>query len=365
MGVILGQHERAEGAPHLADVAELRRERVPAVYAAQLVRLAERFRVPARDVLEGTGIDEALFERPDGRVSPMAIAVLTARALHLTGEPGLGYYFGLYLKLSSHGSVGFAAMTSATLREALSVAERYVRLRTPHLAFSVYEEHEHAVVELVDILPQSTLRVFVTEALCTALVQIGRSLLGRPITGLVEMAFPEPPYFQGFAHLLPGPVRFNQLANRLLFPRTMLDEALPTADPVARRQALAQCDEELGRLGETSSLLATLRRELRERPEDMPSLEHMAKKRHVSSRTLKRQLQEHGTSYRKLVDEVRRDRAVMLLEQPELTVERIAELLGYSDASNFQRAFRRWLGTSPAGFRAQHVRARRAGAPDD
>jgi AraC-like DNA-binding protein len=313
-------------------------------------------------VLEGTGIEQDTIEKAEGRVSPYSVAVLTSRALYLTKEPGLGYYYGLHLKLSSHGSVGFAAMTSATLGDALSVAERYVRLRTPHLAFRVYEEHEHAVIELVDILPQGTLRVFITEALCTALAQIGRSLLGRQLSAIVEMAFPEPPYFQGFAHLLPGPVRFNRLANRLLFPRSMLNESLSTADPVAQRQALAECEAELSRLGEASSLLATLRRELREKPEDMPSLEQMAKKRHVSTRTLKRQLQEHGTSFRKLVDEVRRDRALVLLEQPHLTVERIAERLGYSDASNFQRAFRRWLGTSPAGFRAAHVE--RSGSTD-
>jgi AraC-like DNA-binding protein len=343
MGVIRGQ------------VEELEREIVPAVYAAQLVELAARFGVARRDALEGTGIAEALLEQPEARISSLAIATLISRALHLTREPGLGYYFGLHLKLSSHGSVGLAAMTAATLGDAIGIAQRYVGLRDPHLMLRHYVEGDLAVLELIDMAPNLPLRVFITEALCTAFVQIGRSLLGRPLSGFVDMSFAEPPYFQGFAHLLPGAVRFNQEKDRLLFPRSMLDEALQMSDPVAARQALSQCEAELAGLAETSSLLATVRRELRAR-DSVPSLEEVAERQRVSARTLKRRLAEHGTSFRQLVDELRRDRALALLERRELTVERIAELLGYSDASNFQRAFRRWLGVTPAAFRARHVR---------
>jgi AraC-like DNA-binding protein len=338
---------------------ELSREAVPAVYAAQLVELAARFHVERGELLEGTGIAEELLDQPEARVSSLAIATLASRALHLTREPGLGYYFGLHLKLSSHGSVGLAAMTAATLGDAIRIAQRYVGLRDPHLVLEHYIEGDLAVLELVDMLPPNLpLHVFTTEALCTAFSQIGRSLLGRPLSGLVDMAFAEPPYFQGFAHLLPGAVRFNQGKNRLLFPRSLLDESLQMSDPVAARQALSQCEAELARLGETSSLLATIRRELRA-TESFPSLEEVAERQRVSARTLKRRLAAHGTSFRQLTDELRRDRALVLLENRELTVERIAELLGYSDASNFQRAFRRWLGVSPAAFRESHVRAKR------
>jgi AraC-like DNA-binding protein len=336
---------------------DLTREVMPAVYAAQLVELGARFRVRRDDLLEGTGIGAAALDQPDARVSSLAIATLAARALHLTKEPGLGYYLGLQLKLSSHGNVGLAAMTAATLGDALRIAQRYIGLRDPHLVLEHYIEGDLAVLELIDVLPNFPLRVFTTEALCTAFAQIGRSLLGRPLSGFVDMAFPEPPYFQGFAHLLPGAVRFNQTKNRLLFPRSLLDESLPMSDPVAARQALSQCEAELERLGETSSLLFDIRRELRA-SDSFPSLEEVAERQRVSARTLKRRLSAHGTSFRQLTDELRRDRALVLLENPELTVERIAELLGYSDASNFQRAFRRWLGVSPAAFRESHVRQR-------
>jgi len=341
--------------PGLSDPA-LCRPIMPAIYAAQLVQLAQRFSVAPAALLEGTGLSEQMLEDPEGRIPPVAFALLASRALYLTGEPGLGFYYGLHLKLPSHGSVGLAAMTAATLRDALAVAERFVGLRTSQLGFRHYVEGDHAVLELVEALPHAALRTFATESLFTALVQMARSVLGRNITGIAEMAFPEPKYFQGFAHLLPGPVRFRQPVSRLLFPAHMLDESLQMADAVASRQALAQCETELSRLGETSTLLSSVRQHMRSRRAGFPTLTELARERHVSPRTLKRQLALHGTSFQQILDELRRDCAVDLLESEVMTIEHIAERLGYSDASNFNRAFQRWLGMSPRAFRTSHVR---------
>lgn len=329
---------------------------MPAIYAAQLLQLGARWGLTPKALLEGTGMQESTLEDPEGRVPPYAFALLASRALHLTNEPGLGFYYGLHLKLPSHGTVGLAAMTSATLRDALSVAERYVSLRTSQLRFRHYIEGEKAVLELADSLPHGALRAFVTEALFTALVQISRTLLGRPVAGMAEMAFPEPKYFQGFAHLIPGPVRFRQPVSRLLFPVNLLDESLQMADAVASRQAVLLCETELSKLDEMSSLLSSVRHQMRSRRAGFPTLTELAHERHVSPRTLKRQLSAHGSSFQQILDELRRDCAVDLLESEAMTIEHIAERLGYSDASNFNRAFQRWLGMSPRSFRAAHVR---------
>lgn len=334
----------------------LTRAVMPAIYAAQLLQLGARFGLSQAVLSEGTGLDLVALEDPEGRITPISFAMLVSRALHLTKEPGLGFYYGLHLKLPSHGSVGLAAMTSATLRDAVVIAERFVSLRTAHLTFRHYVEGDRAVLELVDHLPQGALRPFVTEALFTALVQIARSLLGRNLQGMFEMAFPEPAYFQGFAHLLPGPVRFRQPVSRLLFPAPVLDEALQMSDEVALRQALLLCETELSRLSETSSLLSSVRHQMRTRRAGFPTLTELARERHVSPRTLKRQLAAHGTTFQHILDEVRRDCAVDLLESRAMTIEHIAERLGYSDASNFNRAFQRWLGMSPRAFRETHVR---------
>lgn len=328
---------------------------IPSIYAAQLVQLTERWNVPRTTLLDGTGLTIAQLDDPQARVSPSAMWLLLSRALDLTREPGLGFYLGLSLKLSSHGSVGFAAMTAATLRDALSVAERYLSLRAPFLTLRLAVNENNAILTLGDSFPDVSLRAFVTEALFTALVQMARSLLGRSVTSVFDLAYDEPTHFPGFAHLWGGPARFGRPESRIAFPAALLDEPLRMADAVAARQAVAECERELATLHQTSSLLASVRAQLAEDPKGFPSLTELAQKRHVSSRTLKRRLAEQSTSYQRLLDELRRDRALKLLEVKSHTIEEIAVRLGYSDAANFNRAFRRWLGVSPSRWRAQHL----------
>lgn len=82
-----------------------------------------------------------------------------------------------------------------------------------------------------------------------------------------------------------------------------------------------------------------------------PRLDHVAASLCMSSRTLKRYLQESGVSFQQLLDQVRRAEALRLLAQWELTLDDIARQLGYSNRSNFARAFQDWVGQSPGRFR--------------
>lgn len=93
------------------------------------------------------------------------------------------------------------------------------------------------------------------------------------------------------------------------------------------------------------------------------TLREMSLKLCVSTRTLKRHLRDAGASYRELLDGVRRERASELLTRPGLTVEAIADRLGYSSGANFSRAFQRWMGMAPGQFRESLAPARPAMAP--
>src|SRR5687768_3963211 len=108
----------------------------PAIYAAHLVDLCARFGVGASALLHDTGITDTQLADPEARIPSEAMYTLTTRALALTKQPGLGFYYGLKLKLSTHGIVGFAAMTSATLADAINVATRFWQLRATHIAVS-------------------------------------------------------------------------------------------------------------------------------------------------------------------------------------------------------------------------------------
>ena len=124
------------------------------------------------------------------------------------------------------------------------------------------------------------------------------------------------------------------------------------ADAITAKQMARECEQELNRLSLLDSLVARATRFVRTRADgEFPTLVEAAKACHVSERTLKRRLAAEGTSYRQLLEPLRKERALELLAHPERSIEQIAERCGYSDAANFHRAFRRWYGCGPDAYR--------------
>lgn len=328
---------------------------LPAVHALHLAEVVTRWEVSQEELFAGLGLSEESLAEPNARLSIATVERLVERARALTGEPGLGFYLGLKMRISAHGSLGFAAMTSGTVREALEVAVRFAPTRTDALALQVHEDGQLASLVLEERAALGTARETIVFALLTGTAQLGMALTGRELSGSVDFAFPEPDYFRRFEPLLPGPMRFSQPSHRLIFDAEILDWPLSLHDPAARKLAREQCERELDALGARGQLLSRVRALLPRTDRGYRSLDEVAKALGVSSRTLKRQLAEQGTSYSDLLEEQRRERATLLVRRGE-TVDEIASRLGYSDAANFIRAFRRWTGMTPKAFRDSPTR---------
>jgi AraC-like DNA-binding protein len=337
---------------------------LPAVYVQFLSELAERWHVELQDLVDGLDVDRATLGDPGARLPLSTVEALIERARALTREPGLGFYLGLKMRISAHGYLGFAAMSAGTLREAIELAARYAPTRTTALALRLHEAGGSASLVIEERTPLGRARDVLIFGLAVGLWQLGCALTGRPLTGGLDVAFPEPDYFQRFAHATPGPVRFGQPLHQLLIDPGVLDLPLTMADPVALRLARESCERELDALGSREQLVERTRAlladplptsgvpdHLASQPISFRTIEQVAKRLHVSVRTLKRRLAEEGTTYSELVDAERRERALLLLRSDDLTLAEIADRLGYSDAANFTRAFRRWTGVSPRAFR--------------
>jgi AraC-like DNA-binding protein len=282
------------------------------------------------------------------------------RARQLTGQPALAFFMGLQMRLSWHGFLGFASMTAGNVREALDIAERFSLTRTAAFGLSTYVEGQQACLVLEERAPLGRpelqeLREYAVIALLVGIAQIARAVTGRTIEGVAECAFAEPDYagpvLARAAEASAGTMRFGQPANRLLFDASILDLPLVTADPVAMELARAQCDRELAALVERAGLSGRVRAVIGKASQGFRSVDEVARRMHLSTRTLKRKLAAEGTSFTHLLEDVRRQRALLLLDDRELGVAEIAARLGYSDVANFTRAFRRWTGTTPAALR--------------
>jgi AraC-like DNA-binding protein len=149
-----------------------------------------------------------------------------------------------------------------------------------------------------------------------------------------------------------APVSFGQSANRLLFDAGWLDGTPRLGNEITYSTVVSVCNGQIEEFQLHRGLAGEIRQNLMLNLMQPMNLEDVAKNLKMSARTLRRKLREENSSFRQLVNELRRDLALRYLRDTDLTVEDIAETLGFSDAANFRHAFRRWTNTAPHEYRS-------------
>ncbi|GGY43562.1 transcriptional regulator [Bacterioplanes sanyensis] len=170
----------------------------------------------------------------------------------------------------------------------------------------------------------------------------------------VGCSYPPPPHAALYQSLFATPVSFNQANTFLQIPSRVL--ALPIAQTPTSLQAFLHHSpaDILARPNPHQSTTGKLRRLFRQHPVDaLPSLTEVARTLRVSGATLRRRLHDEQTSYQQLKDERRLEEACVMLRHPDISIHTIAECLGYTEASTFHRAFRKWQGMTPGDYRQQ------------
>jgi AraC-like DNA-binding protein len=322
---------------------------LPAVHALHLADLVAASGATQDAFLGPLGLDRAALAVPGAQIEVPVVVQLFERARTLSGNPGIGIQLGLQMRASAHGYLGFAAMTASTLREALETATRFVPTRTNAFGLSLHVTEQSASLVIEERADFGAARDAIIFALAVGIWQIGDALTGRELTGAADFAFPRPAYLERIS--LRQQLRFGQPVTQLIFDASALDLPLTMADPVSRQIAYSELERSMGELGGEQEILARVRGALRRKNGGFRSLKEVASGLHLSTRTLKRRLAEQGVTYSNVLEEQRRERALLLLRSPTISLDEVAEQLGYSDTSNFRRAFRRWTGVSPGTYR--------------
>ena len=330
---------------------------VPVALLRQLIDLLDRWHIPAEELLAGTSIHVESLEDPFERLPADTMNDLLQRARELTGEPALGYSLGLQKRASVYGYLGFAVTSASSLGEALALALRYAPMFSTALTLELKLEPAAGgagSVASLQIHEQTDLgpaRDIILISLVVGLHAIASTLTGRnDREATVELAIPEPDYPAKVSPLLPT-LRFGQPAHRLVFDAALLDLPIVTADRTALSLAQTLCERALDELGFDAELEDRVRQLFAGEGAGFRSLEEVARLLHMSQRTLKRRLAARGVSFSALIEQERRKQALVLLRQPRLSIDDVAERLDYSTASTFVRAFHRWMGTTPAAYR--------------
>jgi AraC-like DNA-binding protein len=317
--------------------------------AARLPRASQVWTELERDILRA-GSDGTIPLRIDGQ--------LCARAEEWGFAPGLGYAAGFATRIVSHGVLGYALMSSATLGEALKLWIRFA----PTLAggFEIRQAVTSDGLELTihDLHPDLPGRIVAIDRFVAFTLRLGELLAGVPLCALklhlpARMLSRFAPATDD-ARLPPMAVTSSQ--PRILVPSTALNAAIATGHPAVLSVLLQQCELEHARARQPGDWVGRVERLLERRLDAPMPIEEAARALCVSTRTLKRRLQEEGHSYRAVVDDARKHEALRAMANPSLRIEDIAAMVGYTDQANFARAFRRWTGKAPGAYRAQHAK---------
>lgn len=327
---------------------------LPAIYLHLLAELLESIGINEQALLVKVGLDPARLSSMDLRVSQAQANEFVTRAVIESGEPGLGVLLARELKLPLHGALGTAVMSSRSLADVMDLVTRFLTLRAPYLSVNRRQQGDHALFVITSELDGGSLNQFVLDAVLYGFASMGEQLTGATVTGAsILRRGPEPGYFHRFRQAIPLPVEFGADEDAIVIPLAELESSIRFSDDQLAASSEAQCEAALSELTRDSGFASRVRRVIETSHPFPPRLARVAGTLFVSDRTLKRRLQAENISFQNLVDEVRLQRARELLANTSMNLGQIADTLGYADAANFTRAFKRWMGQSPSQFRSQ------------
>ncbi len=229
---------------------------------------------------------------------------------------------------------------------------RYLDLSFAFIRFSVEIENGVPSVHMDDDSVPAEVRQFLLERDLAAMVNALTEVMpGKLPFRSIELKCPEPAYATQFQELCGIRPRFGRPANIVEMDPEYLDTPLPQGNELVSRACEDYCRRLMARKHRRIGLSARVRDRLLPAPNRMPGIDELASELHMAPRSLRRKLQEEGTSYRALTEEVRQTLAEELLKTAKLKLDEIAERLGYAESASFIHAFQRWTGMSPGAYR--------------
>jgi AraC-like DNA-binding protein len=309
--------------------------------------------------VEAMNLGGASLEDPDTRIPHRVAISLHKAASRGTADPAIGLHAAEHIERGDFDVLEFAAMSSATIREAIATANRYLRLVHDAAEFTLETKGDKSIWRF-RVLPDLPLPPTAVEYFMAIFVILGRQYVkeGDALAHETVLFTHERPSDVSVHERIFGPtVLFGQRENALVFPTAALERPMARADPPLKALLEGMADAALRKLPSTGSLTVNVRRLLAaELRGGDPSIELLSRKLHTTPRTLRRWLADAGTTHRDILDQLRKELAFQYLREPTLAVREVAFLLGYSSAGPFLRAFKRWAGISATEYRKERRR---------
>ena len=320
--------------------------------AALIEQTLRYYKCEPAALFRSAGIDIERITDPAARFPVTQMQKLWRHAVDETGDPCFGLTAGELLQPAALHGLGLAWLASDTLRDGLARLTRFSRLIST-AATVQFEETDNSVN--LTLLPPADFENFAYEAVDAGMAFFLRMcrITGGPEISPVHVALmrPRPACADRFTVFFNAPIEYGADTNLLSFNRDRVSINLPYANPELARINDQSVVDYLARF-DRDSITMRVRATIIERlPDGTPSQGNIAETLHVSMRSLQRKLNRENTNFKELLEGTRHELALQYIREQHRSIGEITYLLGFSEPSNFSRAFKRWTGMSPAEYR--------------
>ena len=322
---------------------------MPSTYFELVVRAFGVTAAVEAALREGTGVAP---EVPGAEIT-LGQQLAQVRNTNRLLPPGWGLRVGRLFEPSTHGPLGFAAVSAPTLADSLAVVERFAHVRSPYFQFRSSHDERCFALRVEERVPLAEdERTPLLECLMLSVQKLVEPVVGKSMSAAsFHFSWAPPSYSDRYRECFHGAVQFDARHTELAIPLQWLEIKCPMADAVTYADSLRTLEGLQRRLDGDAYVAARVEQLIAASSGSGPSLAEVATRLHVSPRTLIRRLRGAGTTYHELRDSQQRDRAQTLLANADFDIAEVGHRLGYEDPSNFGRAARRWFGMAPGRYR--------------
>jgi AraC-like DNA-binding protein len=309
-------------------------------------------------LLESCGIDPDLVADPEARVPADVFDRFWPRAAEVTGDPCFGLHVGEQLRPGAVNINGYLLMSSPTVREGLERVVAYQRVVFDADWITLVDRGGYALIRFEPSNVDPTEVAVQIEYKAMIVLKLLDWVTAADFKAS-EVRFRHRPAgpTSEYERILHCPVKFQQKESALVVSSARLDQPSIHANPEIARLHEEHAKRHLADLEDhsvTRRAKQILMGHLDRGPCELPEL---ARSLHMSSRTLQRRLDEEKTSYKEVLDSLRREICLHHLQRPHTALAEVAHLVGFSDTSALSRAVRRWTGRTPIEYRRSHLDA--------
>lgn len=306
--------------------------------------------ISADEIMEQTGVNNTLLYTPDFEIPLENLIRLWRKASKVTGDTALGIH--LRQKFGRHfiHFVNHIGLNSRTVRDALRQYQRYGKLMGNVFSYQLRAENGHHVFSFEINSPEHQ-NSWIPEY-HLSLIFYFAAMMGVTDFRLERVHFRHACQgsLQPYLDFFKVPVLFEQNENALVIPEQTINMDIPGYDTHLQVVLKKRAEDILANLPEENEFLVQIKEYIiRNMGTGKLNVEMVADKLNVHRSTLHRKLKESGTSFKDLLAAIRKRYAELYLEQG-MSIDQIAFLLGYSNRSNFQVAFKSWFGTPPGAY---------------